>query len=686
MASGQQTSSDALPSTPPGQPLAPVASEAAQGAPLEPASPAPREGETQPLAPGVIVLGLRSEPSRSASLSRAEVRQIPGAFGDPFRAIEVLPGVTPIVSGLPFFFVRGAPPGNVGYFLDGIRVPLLYHVGVGPSVVHPGIIERVDLYPGGYPARFGRFAGGVVAGEVSEPRGELHGEGNIRLFDAGALVEAPIAKGRGSVLVGGRYSYTAALLSLAAPDASLQYWDYQGRVSYDLTERDRVSVFSFGSYDYLGERSGKTTKTVFGTQFHRLDLRYDHLFAQGQGSARLAVLLGVDSTELDEQRHLRDRLIGVRSELRYRISERAELRAGTDANLDVYDVQSTSVGWDGRESRDEMLDQFSSRRDVSVGARADVVLSLSPRFEVTPGLRIDAYGSQGRVALGVDPRLSTRLLLTPHARLLTAIGVAHQLPSFVVPVPGFQPGGIQGGLQRAIQESAGVEVDVASGTTFSATAFHNTFFGLSDPLSLTSPSSSGCEAVTPAPGGDDALSSQASRRCGSDEGDERGSTGLLNVRSMGSSYGLELMLKRRLTSKLAGFASYTLSRSTRSYGRRRFIAAFDRTHVLNAAVAYALGRGWRAGTRLMFYTGLPDASSAGASRLPSFYRVDLRLEKRWPLAEMAWVSFVVEGMNITLRKETVATSCALDGCSSEDIGPISIPSLGVEGAFLRRRL
>ena len=28
--------------------------------------------------------------------------------------------MTPIASGLPYFFVRGAPPGNLGYFLDGV--------------------------------------------------------------------------------------------------------------------------------------------------------------------------------------------------------------------------------------------------------------------------------------------------------------------------------------------------------------------------------------------------------------------------------------------------------------------------------------------------------------------------------------------------------------------------------------
>src|SRR6185369_6794138 len=162
-----------------------------------------------------------------------------------------LPGVTPLASGAPYFYVRGAPPGNVGYFLDGIRVPLLYHIGAGPSVIHPSIVDRVDLYPGGYPARFGRFAGGIVAGETKEPPPELHMEASIRVVDAGAMVEAPFADGRGTAYASGRYSYTGALLSAISSDVSLDYWDYQARARYRISPRDEVSVFVFGALDYL---------------------------------------------------------------------------------------------------------------------------------------------------------------------------------------------------------------------------------------------------------------------------------------------------------------------------------------------------------------------------------------------------------------------------------------------------
>jgi hypothetical protein len=305
--------------------------------PAPEAAPAPAPVRAPEGVTDVLVRGAHEEPSRTASLTRAEVRQIPGAFGDPFRAIEVMPGVTPIVSGLPYFYVRGAPPGDVGYYLDGVRVPYLFHVGVGPSVIHPALVDRVDLYPGGYPARFGRFAGGIVAGETVPPAPELHGEYNLRPFDAGAFVESPFDQGRGTILLGGRYSYTGLLLSLLSPDTKLSYWDYQARATYDFTPRDRVGVFVFGADDFLGQTASGTTQTLFGTQFHRADLRYDHQLSN-DGTLRTAITFGEDLTDAGEGRSVRDRLAGARTELAYRLSSDALLRAGVDVEADRYDI------------------------------------------------------------------------------------------------------------------------------------------------------------------------------------------------------------------------------------------------------------------------------------------------------------------------------------------------------------
>lgn len=688
------------PPPPPPKPeeLPPPAASASASASA--ARPPPRA----PPVEDVQVRGLRGEPGRTATLTRAEVRQIPGVFGDPFRAIEIMPGVTPIVSGLPFFFIRGAPPGNVGYYLDGVRVPYLFHVGVGPSVVHPGLIDRVDLYPGGYPARFGRYSGGIVSGETTPPARDIHGEYNVRLFDAGALVETPFADGRGGALIGGRYSYTAALLSLLQSSTVLDYWDYQARVHYDVTSRDRVSMFAFGASDFLGQKTPTETLTIFGAEFYRFDFRYDHRFGT-EGTMRTAVTLGLDRTRLDQGRFLRDRLVGTRTEITYRLSPRALLRAGTDVQADSYDIELSASDLNAAQSSIAAL--FPSRTDVAAGARADVVLDVTRAFQITPGARLDFFGSQGATAVAIDPRFAMRTVVTDRLRLLSAVGIVHQAPSFVIPVPGFQPGGLHGGLQSAYQESVGIEMDVGQTTTATATVFKNAFFNLSDALSVTQPQVSGCppgafpgdtiagdRGTQPTGNGGSCLPRFPAGTIGGDGsrggGVDRQSpndtrqAAAFEARSTGTAYGLELFIKRKLTQHFGGFVSYTLSRSTRTANGQDFIAAFDRTHVFNAAVAYDLGRNWRAGTRVTFYTGLPkapDPTDPGATRLAPFFRLDLRLEKRWQLSKRFWLSFVAEWMNATLSKESVGTGCTLNGCTETKIGPVTIPSIGVEGGF-----
>jgi TonB family protein len=621
------------------KPKAPTASPS----PVAPPPPSPPVDE-------ITVQGEKPAPA-VMTYTRGEVRQIPGAFGDPFRAIETLPGVAPMASGLPFFYVRGAPPGNVGYFLDGIRVPFLYHVGIGPSVIHPAIVERVDLYSGGYPARYGRFAGGIVAAETTEPHAELHGEANLRLFDAGALVETGFAEGRGTVLVGGRYSYTATLLSLVAPEVKLEYRDYQARVSYDVTPAHRLSIVSFGSYDLLGEKENDSLRILFGSEFYRVDLRHDYRFAAG--SSRTALTLGFDISRNDflagEQRKLTTRSLGVRHETRVRLAREVLLRAGGDAVVDDYQVSKPRYSDPDSPDAREFTQQFPPRSDLTFGLWSDVVLEVARGVEVTPGMRVDVFRSGSASAVGLDPRIAARFAVSDSVRILHAYGLVHQPPSFALPIPGLSPGELQGGLQTSFQTSAGVEMDVADATTASVTFFHNAFFDMTDALG-------------------------ASR-----EGDGPPE---FEHRSNGRSYGAEVFLRRRLTKKLGGFVSYTLSRSERSVGNEEFPSSFDRTHVLNAALGYDLGRGWRPGARGVFYTGTPvQPAATGAippprtndvERTKPFYRLDVRLEKRWQLGGPRWISFVVEVLNATLSKEKFGDS---------EIGPIVIPSIGAEAGF-----
>jgi outer membrane receptor protein involved in Fe transport len=324
--------------------------------------------------------------------------------------------------------------------------------------------------------------------------------------------------------------------------------------------------------------------------------------------------------------------------------------------------------------------------DLAMGARADVVWQVSPRLEVTPGLRVDFYGSHNQpspggdprlasrfTAVGVDPRLAARVTARPWLHVLSAIGLASQPPSFILPGPGFTIG-IADGLQKSAQASLGVEVDLPEDVQAKITLFHSAFFALTDALGTAPPSSSDF--------------SQSFTR-----------------RTLGSGTGLEITVRRRLTRKLGGFLSYTLSRSNRAIVGStptgiapqtvdvfavRLPSTFDRTHVLNLALGYDVGRGYKAGARVVFYTGTPRTIQGPEPgfvpvdlhvRLPPFFRLDARLEKRWTVGQRGWLALVLEVQNATLSKEVVGRDCTSGPCTDTTIGPVTIPSLGLEGGI-----
>jgi TonB family protein len=656
----------------------------------------------------VLVEGER--PEASSSLGQAEVRELPGAFGDAFRAVEILPGVVPIVSGLPYFYVRGAPPGNVGYFFDGVRVPLLYHFAAGPAILHPAFVGKVDLYPGAYPSRYGRFAGGIVAGEMQEPEYRVRGEASIRIIDSGAMLEVPFADGRASVMAGGRISYTGLLISLLVPELTVTYWDYQSRTRIPLDEDDALEILLFGSGDYVSEESydyetmRREDTTLVDMGFHRLDVRWQRRLDGGEWQT--ALMLGRDRTGLEDELELTNTLLGLRSELDRQLDDAHRLRAGVDVLFEslaqdfpereasdeargmaspvdgmmepapgqappmpppgpevTEEAQSTpSTSVDGAPEQAQFEEEsfeaspepgdsdfdlgVGDRIDVVAGAYVDVVMDAAPGVEFTPGLRLDVFTSRGDYALGVDPRLRVRYQLSADVALIHSLGLAHQMPSFPIPVPGLSPT-LKGGLQRAVQHSVGAETKLPEDLTLSTTVFHNVFLDMTDLIGVPDAQNTG-------------------------------------FRSLGRAYGFELLLRRPMTRKLSGFVSYTASRSERYIARYAGPSTFDRTHVLNVAASYDLGRNWRFGNRVVFYTGIPailGASNPDPSlRTPPFWRLDWRLQKRW-LYPWGYTGLVFEVLNTTLNKEVVSIDCSFGTCREEAIGPVTIPSIGFEGAF-----
>ncbi len=578
---------------------------------------------------------------------------MPGTFGEPMQVVELLPGVTPMVSGLPYFYVRGAPPADTGYFIDGIPLPALFHIGPGPSVIPPPLLDRVDFFPSNAPARYGRYAGGVIAGETTAPSPVARGEASVRLFDASAFVESPLDGGASTALVAGRYGYPDLLLSIFAPSLSIEYGDYTARLTRALGRSDAISLFAIGGYDH--EQDSSQNLIPVAAQFHRIDLRYDHRWATG--SLRVATTFGYDRTSQLEPTGPSETVTSVSGRLRLELEQRfgqgAHLSAGMDANgaRNSQDIPGAPVTVSG-------LAQVG-------GAYADIRVRPTSWVEVTPGVRFDVYQwTPTTSSAAVDPKLTVRVGLSPDVTWVSTFGIADQAPTVLLPVPGLLVDTARG-LQRTYPMSEGIEAHLPLSVQGRVTAFYTVEQNMTDFISDCGTFARACTVVD---------------------------------RVDGRTYGVEVLVQRSLGQRLGGWVSYTLSRAERRIGAVPYLSSFDRTHVLSAVARYDFGHGVSAGLRGTFYTGRPDfptfaygtttTFSAGPGqiaqhRLPSFFRLDARVDKRWSLGGGRWLTAVAEFFDFTLSKEAIDFQCQLltSQCVAQRIGPVALPSVGVEAGF-----
>jgi hypothetical protein len=136
---------------------------------------------------------------RSRSWAQRELMALRGLIADdPFRAVQMLPGVSTGDDFRAEFALRGLGPGHIGLSVDGIDSPLLYHTVRGVqdtgslALVNTDILESASLLAGPHPQRLNSHLGSRV--DFATPRRlarAAHGRAMVS-----ARRPAPSGKGR----------------------------------------------------------------------------------------------------------------------------------------------------------------------------------------------------------------------------------------------------------------------------------------------------------------------------------------------------------------------------------------------------------------------------------------------------------------------------------------------------------
>ena len=634
----------------------------------------------------IVVFGKkrRRELSR-VTLRGAEIQQMPGTFGDPFRVVATLPGVASIISLLPLPVVRGASPGSTGFLIDGTRVPLLFHLLAGPSVIHPVFIDEVRFYPGGAPVLYGGYTAGIIDGRTRRGRpDETLIDVDVNLLQAGGLVRVPVSAIGATLTLAGRVGYPGVILSLATNQASLSYWDYQVRLDGG-NARNGWTVFAFGAWDEVQGPAADADPNdlnpelvpVLQLGFHRLDLRAFH--GKGKWDGRYRVVTGIDQS-LSTGSEISKIVLEPTLRWRLRPLEGLELVAGVEGLYHNTDVGTGTDTATRATSQVSAEDAFSALSHITVvSALTEALWRPTPRWLVRPGVRVDWRYDGETDVLAADPRISARYRLgvvnlaglslaataTTNAALRgdqhdvaddaratwvkAGIGVFHQPPRMFLPLPGLDMLPLRNGLLTAIQTSLGLEIGLGDGFSVGVEGYYNHMDPVVFDLEIN-PTSVVTQAQT----------QLLDPNAGAATSNPQDIFDRLLASQRGRAMGLELMVRRQSRHGPYGWIAYTLSLSQREKAENWVAYDFDRTHLLNVVAGMRLPRNWDLGLRLQYQSGKPATTTSGynTARGAGFFRLDLRIDKRavWN----RWLlDFYVDITNVALMPEEVTPGANL---------------------------
>jgi TonB family protein len=624
------------------------------------------------------------------TLQAEEIHGIPGTFGDPFRAVMLLPGVASPISGLGYPVIRGEAPGQTGTFIDDLKVPLLYHLGFLNAVVHPLFLESLDFHPGNFPAEFGRFTGGMIRAKTTGAPEERQTmlEADLIKFSAFHAQPFKLAGHAGAITAAARYGTFTFLARAFDPNSVLTYWDFQTRVDLRtgsgawrlliLGANDGVGDAGHTDVDDLGN-SVTVPERVTHVGFNRADLRY-RVFRRGRVSGEVGMEAGPDyATNSDPamRLHIVEWIARPRAFVDVQVAERLKLRAGVDTLYQTW----PQIELSGVDFRNTFFPNFG----LTYGAFVQAEWQPTPAWLIAPGVRSDLYDYHfqgGRAwASSVDPRLSIRRRLRADVYLKGGLGLYHSPPRFLVPVPGLEGFGLrENGLNESVQASAGVEAKLPWDVSIDGQVYINWLRRVSE------------YALNTGRDNNNMPTTQDRNTLNPDPPLE------------GRSYGLELIARRRLGNRLFGWFTYTLARSERYFADLGWRPAdFDQTQLINGVASYALGRSWTVSGVFHYNTGrpvTPETPGTGPGglpeiqtlrdnrnldRLPSFWRIDARIEKREAF-DTWYLDFYIDWLNISLQREITEYRYTLNPNTGQvrrrgDGLILTIPTFGLRFVF-----
>ena len=667
----------------------------------------------------VEITGHREELMKATSggnmvkMAPAKIAELPSlGEKDIFRTFQLMPGIGGSNESSSGLYVRGGTPDQNLILYDGFTVYHQEHLFGMFSAFNPNAIKEVQLYKGGFEAKYGGRLASVM---------EIIGKtGNEKKFNAGVdagflgingYVEIPINH-KGSVFVAARRSYKTFLYqklfdsftqtSSSTPiptnvpaggppgmgrtqqvqSPTSYFYDLNFKATYPVTKRDIISYSYFSgqdAYDNSRDESrsrggmsvgGSTTDLTkwgnWGTSlkwsrkwndkiYSNNLLSYSDYFSnKDRSSSRSFTDAEGVTTTTDagtvEGNKLKDLCFKTDNEIKTGLHNQVEF----GAQFNQYNIKYNFV----------QNDTLSILNMKDNGSLAAVYLQnrWTPieKFMVLPGIRTSWYSNTGKVYF--EPRFQATYDLTSKLKLKGSTGIFYQFANRIIRED------IESGSRDVWVLSDGEKIPVSKAIHIIAGASYDTKDFLFD-----------AEAYYKKLTGLTEYTLRFTQQFGGQSVDYSS----LFYNGNGYTRGIDLLVQKKY-GKYSGWVGYTLSQTRYHfpvYGNEYFAATQDVTNEIKIVNTYKVKK-WTFSATWIFGTGMsytrpiggyvmtmPDSTTVSAiipgtknaDRLPNYHRMDISAKYDFNLFDTGKGSISFSLFNVYNRKNVWYKEFEVDG-------------------------
>lgn len=391
---------------------------------------------------------------------------------DVIKTIQRLPGVasgTELLSGM---YVHGGTGSDNLYLLDGVPLYSTSHLIGLFSSFNSDVVEDVDFYKSGFPARYGGRLSSVV--DVNTRPGDMydwHGSFSLGLIDGRFQIDGPLVKGKTSLNFGLRRTWLDTFTTPAIAIANSKnakygekyvghyaFWDMNLGITHIISDKDKLqlSIFNgmdklkggfaefYGEYDeqaqhstYFRDRMDNDVELALAWGSTTAGMTWDHTFSS-QLSAKTRAFYALsqnmtkirveewewDKTKAEDPQNLswqqfvmseNDRSFVhdfcLRSDFDWAPSDVHHLRFGATLQHHIYNPDRKAQTWHAAKDSKVIGTDINSGMTYN-GEEAVLYIEdeilVGKKFTASPGLRLSSFFVDGKVYFSPEPRLAMR--------------------------------------------------------------------------------------------------------------------------------------------------------------------------------------------------------------------------------------------------------------------------------------